>query len=75
VSVRDGKCARLRALVLRLAVLGQAVLLGSDCDMGRGESGDARLVQRRLYENLEETGMLARDRSQALRAVACTGVL
>ena len=70
MSVRDGKCARLRALVLRLAVLGQAVLLGSDCDMGRGESGDARLSQRVCVLIAGRAGVARRRGLSLLRRAA-----
>ena len=46
VSVRGCKCTRLLALVLRLTVLGLAVLFRGDCDMRRGGSGGTRLIQR-----------------------------
>ena len=68
--MRDGKCARLRAIVLRLAVLGPAVLLGSDCDMGRGGSGDARLIQRVCILLAGRAGVARRRGLSLLRRAA-----
>ena len=70
MSIRDGKCARLRAIVPRLAVLGPALLWGSDCDMGRGESGDVRLIQRVCVLLAGRAGVARRRGLSLLRRAA-----